>query len=251
MRDLNAIRFEPHGPAGIGLVEGAKIDPDELTAGEPVQRSHNYFTDDTSTVKAGVWDCTPMTTKLAPYDVNEFMHVLEGTVTIIDQKGHEETIHAGASFVIPKGMPCIWKQTEYMRKFYFLFNDLSGAAPEDPARLKVLRIDPNVDLAPLEQQDVSRYRGGVPTQHIHTCFSDRTGQMTAGVWDTTEMHTRPLPFPRNELMHILSGSVAITNGDGVSQTFHKGDTFFVPEGMSCQWDNERYVRKIYCLFQPK
>ena len=251
MSDLNVIKFESNGPTDTGLAEWEKIDSSKLTEGDPVQHGHNYFTDDTKTVSAGVWDCTPMTSKLAPYDVNEFMYVLEGSVTIIDQNGHEETVRAGQSFIIPKGMPCIWKQTEYIRKFYFVFNDPSGKEPEDPSSLRVIRPDPNVALSFFEQQDTSRYSGDVPTQHVHDYFSDITGQMNAGVWDTTDMHTKPLPFPRNELMHILEGTVALKNEDGTSQTFHAGDTFLVPRGITYHWDSEGYVRKIYCIFQPK
>jgi len=66
MSDLNVIKFELNGPTDTGLAELEKIDSSGLTEGGPVNRGHNYFTDDTKTVNAGVWDCTPMTTKLAP-----------------------------------------------------------------------------------------------------------------------------------------------------------------------------------------
>ena len=66
------IRFEPHGPPA-GLVEREKIDPSTLVAGEPVQRGHDYFVDDTGQVMAGVWDCTPMTERLARCRASEFM----------------------------------------------------------------------------------------------------------------------------------------------------------------------------------
>jgi uncharacterized cupin superfamily protein len=45
--------------------------------------------------------------------------------------------------------------------------------------------------------------------------------------------------------------VTITNGDGVARTFSKGDTFLVPKGMTYQWDSQGYVKKIFCIFQPK
>ena len=77
--------MEPHGPADTGMVEESKIDPALLSAGETVARAHNYFTDETGTLISGVWDCTAMTTKLAPYAVNELMIVLEGSVTVIGQ----------------------------------------------------------------------------------------------------------------------------------------------------------------------
>ena len=106
-------------------------------------------------------------------------------------------------------------------------------------------------IPPVGEQDTSRYIGAVPTQHVKSYYSDPTGQFTVGIWDTTEMHTKPLPFVRNELMFILEGEVTITNADGIASTFKAGDTFMVPKGMSYQWDSKGTVRKIFCIFQPK
>jgi uncharacterized cupin superfamily protein len=52
-------------------------------------------------------------------------------------------------------------------------------------------------------------------------------------------------------MHILEGSVTITEEGQASQTFSAGDTFFVPMGTRCDWRCDGEVRKIYCIFQPK
>ena len=226
-----------------------------MTAGKPVQRGHNYFTDPTGKTTAGVWDCTPMTTKLEPYSVNEFMLVLEGAVTIVDARGHEETIRAGEAFVIPKGLPCSWKQTDYIRKFYVIFDDPSGMAPKNPDALKVIKLAPKgpagSGMAKMDLPDPSVFEGGAPTQHVFNYFEDMTGQMTAGVWDCTPMKRKMMPFPRNELMCILEGSVTITDEKGRAETFRAGDSFFVPQGLNNSWTSTEYVRKFYCIFQPK
>lgn len=250
MSDLEVIQFENNGPADTDLVLWDPIPGESLTAGNPVQHGHTYFNDSTGTLTAGVWTCTRFTTKLAPYPVNEFMCVLEGSVTIIDKDGHEETVRAGESFVVPQGMPSIWKQTEDIRKIYVIFDDPSGQTPENSSSLSVRRLDPTGIMIPIEP-DESGYIGGIPEQHVHPVFTDMTGQMTVGIADTTEMHTKPLPFVRNELMHLLEGSVTITSGDGVARTFSAGDTFLVPQGMTYQWDSEGYVKKIFCIFQAQ
>src|SRR5215471_21233578 len=144
------VRFEAQGPAGTGLSVWPEIPAESLTAGEPVQRGHYYLEDKQHGLSAGVWDCTAVTTVMEPYSVNEFMIVLEGAVTIIDQKARETTIKAGESFIIPKGLPCIWKQTGYMRKFFVIFDDASGLAAKDPAVLRVLRLDPRPALSPCD-----------------------------------------------------------------------------------------------------
>ena len=251
MPDLAPILLEPHGPADTGLTAWEPIDPAGLTAGEPVQRGHNYYDDPTGQLAVGVWDCTPMTTVLEPYSVNEFMHLLEGAVTIVDDGGHAQTFVAGESFVIPKGTPCVWKQEGYVRKFYVIFDDRSGAAPADPDWLRAIRIEADAALPALEQQDTSRYVRGVPDQHLLEMYADVTGQFHAGLWDTSEMHTRAQPLARSELMHLLAGEVTITNGDGRRFPFRAGQTFLVPKGMSYQWDSTGYVRKVFCSFQPQ
>jgi len=251
MADLVPILLEPHGPVDSGLTQWERIAPEGLTAGEPVQRGHNYFEDDTSQLSVGVWDCTPMTTVLEPYSVNEFMVVLEGAVTIVQADGAAETFKAGDCFVIPKGLPCSWQQTEYIRKFYVIFDDPSGAVPADPDTLGVVRVNLHHALPPIGEQDTARYVGAVPDQHLANVFEDASGQFNVGLWDTTDMHTRPLPFGRNELMHLLEGEVTLTNGDGERHTFHAGQTFLVPKGISYQWDSKGYVRKVYCTFTPR
>ena len=250
MNDSTPITFSRHGPEGTGLTELEGIPAEALVSGTPVLSGYNYFTDDTGKLTAGVWHATPFTDHPVPSPVNEFMLVLEGSVTIVHDNGSEETIRAGQSFVVPKGMPHSWHSTQDVRKFYATFDDDSGEEL-DAGALVVRRPDPAAHLDPMDEQDTSRYVGGVPEQGIKVCFRDATGQMLVGVWSTTEMHTRPLPFPRNELMHIVEGEVTITDGAGRAMTYGAGDTFMVPRGMTYQWDSAGTVRKIFCIFQPR
>ena len=251
MSELKVIRYAGHGPADTGMPEWDPIPADGITAGEPVQRGHVYHNDEANGLMTGVWDCTPFTAKPGPYDVNEFMLVLEGSITIIDDNGGEETINTGESFIIPKGLPCTWKQTEYARKFFVIFNDASGMAPEDPSALKIIRPDPGTALAPMEVDASQPFVGDLPIQNIDLCFGDMTGQMTTGVWDSTPFERKPFAFPRHELMHLLEGSVTISDGQGGAETFVAGDTFFIPRGAVVGWKSTEYVRKIFVIFIEK
>jgi uncharacterized cupin superfamily protein len=243
------IRFEPHGPAGGGLQRLEDIPAESLAAGSPVQRGHSYLEAKEHGLSAGVWDCTAMTTRFGPYPVNEFMIVLEGAVTIVEDGGKETTIRAGESFILPKGLPCSWKQEGSIRKFYVIFDDASGLATADPAALSTIRLDPAAALSPIKV-DPAPILGALPVQHDRNWFTDLTGQWTVGVWDATRYERKVMPFPRHELMHLLEGSVTLTDAEGNGQTFRAGDTFFVPMGTLCGWRSAEYVRKIYCIFQP-
>ena len=90
----------------------------------------------------------------------------------------------------------------------------------------------------------------VPVQHSHDYFSDVTGQLNIGVWDTTGYHRKLIDFPRHELMCLLEGSVEFEDDKGVKQRFSAGDTFFVPLGTPNSWKSEGYLRKIFVIFQP-
>jgi uncharacterized cupin superfamily protein len=214
------VRFEPKGPGGKGLELWEEIAEAGLIAGKPVQHGHYYLNDPAS-------------------------------VTILDERGGSTTVKAGESFILPKGLPCAWKQTGYVRKFFVIFDDSSGLKPEDPAALKVLRPDPKTPLERSASPSPDVLLSSVPTQHAREYFEDLSGQWTVGIWDSTPYHRKTINFPRHELMHILEGEVTITEEGFAPQTFKAGDSFFVPMGTRCDWHTTRYIRKIYCIMQPR
>ena len=264
-------KLEPFGPGGsataTGLAVWPEIPPAGLVAGKPVHRGHYYLEDKARGLTAGVWDCTAMTEKFGPYPVNEYMIVLEGEVTIIENApgapssaergrvgegaGRRTTIRAGENFVIPKGLPCQWHQDGYMRKFFVIFDDPSGMAPADPATLSVLRPDRRADLAASAGPAPELLLSGAPQQRDKRYYADLTGQWTVGVWSSTPYHRKTIPFPRHELMHILEGEVTITEDGQPPRTFKAGDTFVVPMGTPCDWKSTVDIRKFYCIMQPK
>ena len=172
MNDSTPITFSRHGPEGTGLTELEGIPAEALVSGTPVLSGYNYFTDDTGKLTAGVWHATPFTDHPVPSPVNEFMLVLEGSVTIVHDNGSEETIRAGQSFVVPKGMPHSWHSTQDVRKFYATFDDDSGEEL-DAGALVVRRPDPAAHLDPMDEQDTSRYVGRRPRAGHQSVFPGR------------------------------------------------------------------------------
>ena len=74
--------------------------------------------------------------------------------------------------------------------------------------------------------------------------------MFVGLWESTPFERAVAPFPRNELMCILEGSVTLTDGDGVEHRFNAGDAAYVPMGAPCGWKSTEPVRKFYVIFEP-
>lgn len=253
MTNPRTMHMEPMGPADTGMDVWEQINPEELVSGEPVQRGHLYYSDKETGLEVGVWDCTPMTTRLEPYSVNEFMHVLEGSVTIVYADGSEDTIKAGESFIIPKGLACSWKQSEYIRKFFVIFDDPSGALADDPQSLRVIRPladGPEDGMAPYDPGNPADYMTDLPEMTAHTYFTDPTGQMVVGVWEAGPFERPTAPINRCELMLITKGSMTL-KGDGEEFDFKTGEVAFVPVGAPYGWRSTETVRKIYCAFLRK
>ncbi len=251
MAGLHPILLEPHGPADGGLSAWEPIAPASLTAGQPCQRGHQYYTDASGQLSAGVWDCTPMSTVVEPYEVNEFMLLLEGSVTIAQRDGPAETLRAGDCFVIPKGLPCAWQQSEYLRKFYVIFDDRSGARPLDPNTHTVTRLHLHQALPPDTAPDASLCIGALPEQHRFDAFEDASGQMRVGLWDSTALHTRPLSAMHDEFVHLLEGELTITPADDEPHRFHAGQSFILPRHLRYHVDSDGYLRTLYCRFTPR
>jgi len=236
-------------PAIISFNPNAEMEqwPDfpesEIASGSMAQRGHAWFEDKALGLSAGIWEQEANVTHWMDYPVTEFMLVLEGEVVIVEETG-ETRIGSGESFIIPKGLRCRWTQAGRVKKFFVILEDSSGP-------LKLIKLNPKVKLQPSTPPSADILHSPVPTQNAHECFEDATGQFTVGIWDTTGYHRKLLDFTRHELMHLLEGSVTFTDDKGASQTFKAGDTFFVPLGTPNSWKSEGYLRKIYCIFQPR
>ncbi len=246
------IRFSPNGPEGEGLQDWDPIDPADLESGTPVQRGYLYHEDEAHGYMAGVWDCTAMTEKFGPYSVNEFMYLLEGSVTMAVEDGNEVTIKAGEPFIIPKGLPCQWKQEGYVRKFFVIFENPGFPAAEDVSSQGVILprpSGPSEGMKQEEKEEASSFVGEVPTQHNHIYYEDPSKQFVCGLWESTAFETPATPFPRSELMILLEGSVTLTDDAG-EHVFKAGDTAYVPKGAVRKWKSTENVRKFYCIFNP-
>jgi uncharacterized cupin superfamily protein len=51
-------------------------------------------------------------------------------------------------------------------------------------------------------------------------------------------------------MLLLEGSVTIAVEDGEEVTIHAGETFVIPQGLRCSWEQGGSVRKFYAIFEP-
>ncbi len=194
----------------------------------------------------GFWGCSPWVATPGPYPWDEFMILLEGSVTIRLPDGRAETIREGEAFFIPKGLDCQWDQPDPVRKIYVIFEAGAPAtAPDLP-----LRVDIGMALTPSPGPAAAVLTSPAPDQMAAEVYADASGQFAVGVWATTPYMRKPISYPRHEVMHLLEGSVTLTV-DGVSRVWTAGETFLVPLGCVVDWHSTVPVKKIYCSIIPR
>lgn len=95
--------------------------------------------------------------------------------------------------------------------------------------------------------DVSNLVSGEPVQRGHLYDEDESEDYSAGVWDCTAFVDQPGPYPVDEFMLLLEGSVVMAMPDGKEITVSAGEAFVIPKGLDCQWKMPETVRKIFMI----
>lgn len=122
----------------------------------------------------------------------------------------------------------------------------AGAVPERAAPGGAFQtIDPAMDLAPSPSPRRELLIGPTPVCHSADLVHDPDCALRVGVWASTPYVRQCVPHRVNELMHILEGSVTLTDDEGRSIVAGAGETLFVPRGAACAWTSQVPVRKIY------
>jgi uncharacterized cupin superfamily protein len=84
---------------------------------------------------------------------------------------------------------------------------------------------------------------GSPQAQATTIAHSRDGAMTVIAWSCTKGRFR-WHYQVDEMAHILSGEVFITDQSGQERRLGPGDTVFFPAGSSSLWQITRDVRKV-------
>ncbi|PLS21264.1 cupin domain-containing protein [Neptunicoccus cionae] len=68
----------------------------------------------------------------------------------------------------------------------------------------------------------------------------------SGIWEAGP-HKERCNCDYDEMCHILTGQVRLTDADGNSRTFGAGDSFVVAAGFNGTWENLSDVRKVFFI----
>jgi uncharacterized cupin superfamily protein len=224
------LRFEPNGP-GRGGLKGNDRDSSKIY--------HYYKSKADERVAAGVWASPDFSGKMRTANSTEFIHILEGAVTLLDKSGREETFKAGDSVVIPRGAEFQWKKTDNLKEYWVIFDRDAPSVPAPKGTPTFFKLDRNGPPG-------TGLTGSGRTRE-HEYFAGADGS-SVGVWET-QPHTSP-NFHKTkyaELMVFLSGNVTLTTPDGQSEKFKAGEVALVPKGIEYKWSSDT-VRKFWVIF---
>lgn len=102
----------------------APINPKWILYGNPVARGALMSETDDESVATYMWDCTDGTF-IWRYDVDEVVHILEGSVTILDTVTFiQYELKQGDSVLFHKGTLALWSVEKYVRKLAVLHSPL-------------------------------------------------------------------------------------------------------------------------------
>ncbi|MCM2461840.1 cupin domain-containing protein [Pseudomonas sp. LARHCG127] len=88
-----------------------------LLSPTPQCRSNNLFVEDATNLRIGIWDSTPYVRRARPHTMHELMYLVEGSI-ILQVDGTQLAVNTGDTVFVPRGTPCAWKSSVYVRKFY-------------------------------------------------------------------------------------------------------------------------------------
>lgn len=115
--------MHPDGSPITGMGMWNDMTHDGIISGDTRDRTHEVFSKDLlegNRVRVGVWEAKPYKEKLVNYPCNEFMYVIEGSCTIVEEDGNREKFIQGECFFIPSGFNGYWEQDEPMKKYYMI-----------------------------------------------------------------------------------------------------------------------------------
>ena len=109
-------------------------------------------------------------------------------------------------------------------------------------------INPAAGMVPSNFTSPDDFTTDDKTELNHFNYATDDESILSGVWKCAPSKEIHDPYPVNEMMTILSGSVTLTSlDDGSAETFTAGDSFFVAKGTRCTWEITETLHKFYFI----
>ena len=250
MRTAAFVKLNAHGPGGAGLTLRPPYPKENLETEPPIHSSHLYVNDEAQGIKIGVWECTPHTGKMGPFPVNEFMILLEGSVTMLEKDGREVTARAGEAFVVPMGAVCQWKQSEPVRKYFAIQSDAPNVTRLGAGQPQAVTKAPTAAVGKRSGQS-HETPADLPFQAGDTIYNDADRGYSLGTWGVLATDARPRVSQFHQMLRIEAGALTLTDEDGATETFEAGDTVLITPGKAITWNGSEDLCVLACSIKDR
>ncbi len=102
-------------------------------------------------------------------------------------------------------------------------------------------------LVAWDPMDPDSLVSGTPVQRGWLADENAATGYLAGVWDCTAFTAPSEPYPDDEFMLLLEGSLVMRMPGGDEVAVGAGEAFVIPKGFVCQWEQPDYVRKVFMI----
>jgi uncharacterized cupin superfamily protein len=223
------VRYGPGGPPGVGLKE------------QPPGRGYSYYrSEQRPGVSSGVFQVDPMDVDFT-LDFSEFIYVLEGSLTLRDGAGREETFNPGEAVVIPRGVPIHWRNDEPMREVFVTFDaDLAIAALAAPS---FVRVDTGAAVT------TSAIAAGL-RERIDLRAPDGSTVAVRELDAGAPAIDLPNGARHHELMVVLDGWASVTDASARVGRIDAGDVALLPRATPVSIAPRERLRWIVVAFEP-
>lgn len=118
------------------------------------------------------------------------------------------------------------------------------------AKPSIIRLDPTVPLERWSDFPESEISSGTRASIGHRWLEDAANGFVVGVWEAEANLGRWMRWPVHEFMVIVEGEVVMVEEDRET-VIGPGESFFIPKGRRCIWNQSGYVKKLMVIFDDQ
>jgi uncharacterized cupin superfamily protein len=214
---------------------------------------------------ASLYEAKPVVLDISfPYNIDEFVWVLDGELILTHVDGRSESYVKGDTLLVPKGFKGTWE----MRGNYREFVVIETRANDSESWFKVIGLIikgwfrdvpqamplPTEQLARVELQPVEPTAGDLELLDDPDSWKGATSKTLYEGEFVMELYASPpaiaqisAPFPYDEFVWMLSGELVLTPKGGEAVTYGPGEGVVVPKGFLGTWETRGNYRELIII----
>lgn len=170
------------------------------------------------------------TTRMDNFSIDEVVYMLNGKAKIGPDNGKEITFQSNEFFFIPKGYNGSWQIVANNNYHYELSIITTNRAPAP---------DPSKTVPePLDKDKLSGIDIELDNDGLYESTLTKGVELTVKLKAESPRSLKSTGPMKEQLIHLLSGQLEITDNDGGLHTFYTGDFFVLPKGFTGDWQSK-------------